>query len=138
MFHKVTLTAFTFSCLPTDEAKTTTGASTCAVAMDSGGIQQVPTLALRPLLLKSVASPPHDVQCSLAYIEPAEAAVGWTEEALKDFVSIMSTADSFQAVVVSVKSGGQVCLQAEIGHGNEDVADKLVGMGHASPRLPKM
>ena len=98
----------------------------------------MPTSAAHPLPAQFTAGSHHTVPCSLAYIEPAEAAVGWTEEAVKDFISIMTTAESFQAVVVSLKSGGQVCIQAEVGNGNEDVADKLVAMGHASPRLPKV
>lgn len=106
--------------------------------VDKGCIEQVSASALRPLPVKFLAPPRQALHCSLAYIEPVEAAQGWTEAAVKDFVSIMKSSVSFQAVVTSVKSHGQVCVQAEIGNGNEDVADKLVAMGHASPRLSKM
>ena len=133
----VTLAVSALSCLLADEAEASS-AATYTVAVDSGGTQQVSTSALRPLPVEFSASPPHALCCSLAYIEPVEAALGWAEEAVKDFISIMRSSESFQAVVTSVKSDGQVCLQAEIGTGNEDVADKLVAMGHASPRLSKM
>ena len=136
-FHEVTLTVFSLYCFPAGGTETTDAVASVGT-MDSGSIQQMPTSAAHPLPVHFTAASHHVVHCSLAYIEPAEAAVGWTEEAVKDFISIMTTAESFQAVVVSLKTGGQVCIQAEIGNGNEDVADKLVAKGHASPRLPKV
>ena len=124
------------SFLPADDTDSTL--TTNVLLVDRGTIEQVSTSTLRPLPAKFQTTPCQALHCSLAYIEPVEAAQGWTEEAVKDFVSIIRSSASFQAVVTSVKSDGQLCVQAEIGNGNEDVADKLVAMGHASPRLSKM
>lgn len=121
---------------PTDEAESML--ATSVLLVDMGSVEQVPSSTLRPLPVEFMAIPRQALHCCLAYIEPVETAVGWTEAAVKDFISIMNSSAGFQATVASFKGDGQVCIQAEIGDGNEDVADKLVAMGHASPRLSKV